>query len=423
MHHPSEDIVAEENDYLGGREVVLGVTGSVAAYKAVDLARWLMRRGGRVSVVMTEDAARLVTPTLFEWATGKRVYVEFGGGVEHISLAREASAVAVAPATLTTMAKIAYGIGDTSVSLLSISARGYGKPVILAPAMHGNMWSSPQYRVASEVLRRHGYKIVEPEVKKGLARFPSIHTLGRVVAALARRGCEDLRGVRALVTTGATREWIDRVRFISNPSSGVMGVEIALELWARGAEVDLVAGHVAVEIPHVVNVLRVSTTEEMAEAVKTLTSRTRYDVVVGAGAPVDFRPSRRVEGKIKSGVTLEVKLEPTPKVLSSLASRPRVLVAFAAEYVEDLSELEAKAVEKMEKYSADIVVANRVGVEGVGFSSPLLEAVMLYRDGGVERVGLIHKEVAAAHLIDKVAEKLGVGPCAGQGNPGGPSSA
>ena len=410
MYHPSEDILGEVNNYLDGREIIIGVTGSVASYKSVDLVRWVLRRNGRVSVVLSRDAAKLVSPELFKWASGSPVYVEFGGDVEHITLARRASAAAVAPATLASISKIAYGIVDTSVTLMAVSVRGYGKPVIISPAMHGNMYSTQQYKNAVEKLKAMGFKIVAPEIRGGVARFPNIHFIGRVIAALARKGCEDLQGVKALVTAGPTREWIDRVRFISNPSSGAMGVEIAIEMWARGAEVDLVAGHLAVEAPHAIKIHRVNTTEDMAKKVEELTSTTQYDVVIGAGAPVDFKPEKSFNGKLKSGQSVTIRLEPTPKVLESIVKPPKALVAFAAEHVESVEELEIKALEKLEKYSADFVVANRVGFEGIGFASPHLEAILVDKRG-VKRLGRTHKEVVAALIADKVAEILGAEGC------------
>ncbi|WP_062662635.1 bifunctional phosphopantothenoylcysteine decarboxylase/phosphopantothenate--cysteine ligase CoaBC [Aeropyrum camini] len=383
LAHPSMDILYEVNDYLKGKTIVLGVTASVALYRSLDLARWMLRRGARVITIMTPEAAKLVSPEMFHWAAGSPVYTGFTGGVEHISTAREASAMVVAPATLSTLAKIAYGVADNPVALAAVSIMGYGKPVVAVPAMHGNMYDSPQAREVVAKLRSQGVLVVEPKLEKGVAKYPETHAVGRVAAALARRGSRDLEGVRALVTLGATREWLDRVRFISNPSSGVMGLEAALELYARGAEVDVVAGHASVEIPHLFKVVRVNTTEDMAAAVEELTSMKEYDAVVAAAAPVDFRPAGKFEGKIRSGQRLVLELEPTPKVLDSIARKPGVLVAFAAEYVESVDSLHGPAMEKLEKYNADLVVANRVGVEGVASPAPSWRFLCLTGVGGL----------------------------------------
>ncbi len=400
--HPSKEIVGKVNSYLAGHCIVVGVTGSVSLYRSLDLARWLMRRGARVRVVMTRAAASLVSPQMFEWATGEPVVVDISGRIEHVEYAKWCDAMVVAPATLSTMAKIAFGVTDNSVALTAVAMRGESKPVLIVPAMHGNMAESPAYKEAVSKLVGQGYSLIPPKVENGVAKYPDVWLVGRVTAALASRG-RDLEGARVLVMAGATREWIDEVRFISNPSSGFMGIDLAVEAWARGAHVDLVYGHVEHPLPHVVSLHSVETTEEMAEKVRILSSR-GYDIVVAAAAPADFRPAKRVEGKIRSGVKITLELEPTPKVIEELRAKPGVLVAFAAEAAGSLEELEASAREKMDKYGASIVVANRVGRRlDVGFSSDKLEALLLWKSRGkvyVERVGRISKEELSRQIID-----------------------
>jgi len=401
-YHPAGDIVGAVNRYLGGQCIVLGVTASVSLYRSLDLARWLLRRGASVRVVMTEAAANLVSPEMFEWATGEAPVVGLGGQVEHVRLARECDSMVVAPATLSTMAKIAWGAVDNPVALTAVSLAGMGAPVLVVPAMHGNMLESPAYREAASALVRQGYVLLPPKLEGGVAKYPDVWLVGRVAAALAVRG-RDLEGQRVLVTAGATREWIDDVRFISNPSSGFMGVDAAVEAWARGAEVDLVYGHVEHPLPHMVNLYRVETTEEMAETVRTLASR-GYDIVVAAAAPADYRPSEYLRGKLRSGSLLTIRLEPTPKVLDELRGKARRLVAFAAEAVDDRESLVEAAITKMRKYGAHVVVANRVGRGvGAGFSSPHADAVLAWRSTGrvyVEDIGLISKEELSRRILD-----------------------
>jgi len=399
-YHPAGDIVGAVNRYLGGQCVVLGVTASVSLYRSLDLARWLLRRGARVRVVMTEAAADLVSP--FEWATGEKPVVSLGGQVEHVRLARECDSMIVAPATLSTMSKIAWGTVDNPVALTAVSLAGTGGPVLVVPAMHGNMMESPAYREAASALVRQGYVLLPPKLEEGVAKYPDVWLVGRVAAALTARG-RDLEGQRVLVTAGATREWIDDVRFISNPSSGFMGVDVAVEAWARGAEVDLVYGHVEHPLPHMVNLYHAETTEDMADTVRTLASR-GYDIVVAAAAPADYRPRRQAKGKLRSGATLALELEPTPKVLDELRGKARRLVAFAAEAVEDRESLVEAALAKMSKYGAHVVVANRVG-RGLraGFSSPHADAVLVWRGSGrvyVEDIGLISKEELSRRILD-----------------------
>ncbi|MEB3860234.1 MAG: bifunctional phosphopantothenoylcysteine decarboxylase/phosphopantothenate--cysteine ligase CoaBC [Desulfurococcales archaeon] len=403
-YHPSQDILGEVNNYAGGRCIVMGITGSVAAYKAIDTARWVMRRGARVRIVMTREAARLVSPRLLHWAVGTEPIVEATGDVEHISLAKECDSMAVSPATLSTMSKIAHGVADNIVALTAVSFIGYSKPLVIVPSMHENMHLTPQYREVESELKRQGAIVVPPLVEGGIAKYPDPHLVGRVIVA-ATVNKRSMEGHSFLVTAGATREWIDRVRFISNPSTGLMGVELGIEAWARGSGVDLVHGHVEVPIPHFLRRHAVETTKEMAEVVAELT-RSTYDIIAMAAAPVDFTPSSRVEGKISSGEPLSLALEPAPKVIKSIDSRPRVLVAFAAEVVSSLAELEAKAWEKLNKYDADILVANIVGSPGSGFASERSRVVIVDRDYGVLARGYLHKEILAKIIVDEALKKL-----------------
>jgi len=406
--HPSKDIVSAVNDYLAGRCVVLGVTGSVSAYRSLDLARWLMRRGARIVPVLTRPAAELVTPRLFHWATGEEPIVEMGGDVEHIALSRSCDSMVIAPATLSTMAKVAWGAVDNPVALTAVSMSGSGKPVVIVPAMHGNMMESRVYGRIAQQLASDGYILLPPKIEEGVAKYPDVWLVGRVVAAVTARG-RDLDGMRILVTAGATREWIDPARFISNPSSGRMGIELAVEAWARGAHVDLVYGHVTHPLPHMVGLYRAETTEEMAARVAELSS-TGYDILVAAAAPADFRPASYSQEKIRSGRKIVLELEPTPKVIESAMGRARVLVVFAAEPTGDPDRLMEAAREKLEKYYADIVVANNITAPGAGFSAENLEAVLGWREAGrilFKHVGTVNKEELSRTVYDLALRVMG----------------
>ncbi len=370
----------------------------MAAYKALDTARWLVRRGARVVPVLTAEAARLVSPELFEWATGSRTFTRFSGEVGHITLAEECGGVLVAPATLSTLSKIAYGIPDNPVALVAISALGLGKPVAVVPAMHYNMAQTPQYRETVRILEGMGVVVIPPRLAEGVAKYPDPELVARVAAPLLDRG-RDLAGARVVVTAGPTREWLDMVRFVSNPSSGLMGLEVALEAYARGARVKLIHGPLCIEVPHFIESVGVETTEEMAAALAEA-SEEGVDVLVAAAAPADFRPASRVEGKIKSGSPVELRLEPTPKTLSSLKRRPLVLVAFAAEATGDEEALARYALEKAAKYGADLVVANPVGPR-LTFASPESRAILVYPDGRVLRLGFDLKENLARFIVDE----------------------
>lgn len=400
--HPTAKIRGSKGWWLGGTCLLVGVTGSVAAYKALDTARWLVRRGARVRFVASRPALEFVGEKLLHWAAGEPPITELSGEVEHIAAAEECDAMLVAPATLASLAKISLGITDTPVTLTAVSIMGMGKPLVLAPAMHGNMLVSPQYKEA--VARLEGRAIiVPPRVEEGVAKYPGPELLARVLAAVSLRG-RDLEGRRIVVTAGATREWIDPVRFISNPSSGRMGYEIAVAAWARGASVVLVHGSMSVEPPHMVRTVRAETASDMKRAVSEAIGE-RADALIASAAPADFAPEKAEARKIRSGGELVLRLRPTPKVIEGVSGRVGVLVAFAAETAENREELVRSGLEKMEKYGASVVVANSVGRPGAGFEAESLDAVMVWRSGDklyVEDLGRMRKEVIAHRILDTV---------------------
>ena len=399
LWHPVESIKSAYSRRLEGKCIALGVTGSVAAYKSIDTARWLIRRGARVIPILTREAARLVSPLLFEWATGERAFIEFSGEVGHIGIAKSCDMVLVAPATLSTISKIANGITDNPVALAAVSALGAGVKVMVVPAMHENMAKSPQYEKAVRELRNMGVFVMPPFISEGVAKYPDPLLVARVAAAYADRGA-DIKGARVLVTAGPTREWIDEVRFITNPSSGIMGIEIAIEAYARGARVTLIHGPLRVDPPYFTDRVEVETTEEMADAIAKATENEEYDAVIAAAAPVDFRPSERVAGKIKSGQTISLTLEPTPKVLMNIRRRPKVLVAFTAEATHDIDVLVESAREKLNKYGASFVVANPVG-PALGFAKQESRVIIVDREGYID-VGVKVKEEIAKLIINKI---------------------
>jgi phosphopantothenoylcysteine decarboxylase/phosphopantothenate--cysteine ligase len=281
---------------------------------------------------------------------------------------------------------------------------GLGKPVMAVPAMHANMMETVQYREVSTRLSSSGILLVPPKIEEGIAKYPDPYLIGRIASAYITRG-SDLRGLKILVTAGPTREWLDPVRFISNPSSGRMGVEIAVEAWSRGAEVILVHGPLGVEPPHMVRRYRVETTGEMRKVIEKILDNEKVDVVIASAAPVDFKPSLGFKEKLKSGERLSLELIPTPKVIEGLKDKVSLLVAFAAETVSDREKLIMAAREKMEKYRADIIVANRVGSRDAGFAVDVLDALLIWRKGGkllVEDLSRIKKEIVASRLLDTV---------------------
>ncbi len=409
--HPTSDIHGSVNKYLAGKCIVVGLTGSVAVYKSIDMARWLIRRGANVIFAATRPVLDFIGEKLLYWASGTPPIIDMGGEVEHISLMRGCDGMIVAPATLSTLSKMAYGVLDNPVSLMAVSFAGQGKPVVVVPAMHYNMMNSRAFRRVIDLLVQDGIKVIPPIIEEDVAKYPDPALVGRVAAAYLSRG-EDLRGKTVLVTAGATREWLDPVRFISNPSSGRMGVEVAVEAWARGARVVLVHGAMKVEAPHFVDQVWVNTTRDMMEAVERIVENNKIDIMVATAAPADYTPEKTVSEKIRSGKILELKLVPTPKVVKAAFGKVGSLVVFAAETVESVEDLVDAAREKMDKYGADVVVANNVATLGAGFGSDFLDVLLLWRrkDRVIKEVlGKINKEILARRILDTVLNVVSEG--------------
>jgi len=390
---------------LAGKNIVLGVTGSSAIYRSVDLARRLIRMGASVRVVMSKFSTRLVGPDLFYWATGNKPYIEMTGKTEHIDLAKWGDAMVIAPATINTMSKIAHGIVDELLPLVAVTMIGSGKIVVVVPAMNIRLYSTPQYRKVAEILGEYGVTIIPPLLEEDRAKYPPLEDLAHCVDAIINKG-RDLVGRRILVTAGPTREYIDPVRAITNPSSGLMGVLVAREAVCRGAVVDLVYGPLSVETPYMVNKYPVETTEDMALRVQELTEKYMYSIGVCAAAPIDYKRITKSSEKIpsRSYQKLIVELVNTPKVLKSITKRPRILVGFAAETVSG-GELTSKAMEKLVDYDLDLVVANNVLSRNCGFGKLFLDAVIVDRDKGVLEQGVFTKYEIARKILDYALKK------------------
>lgn len=394
---------------VAGRKVVLAVTGGIAAYKVVGVARTLAQSGADVRVVMTRSAQRFVGAQTFAGVTGSAVVTELfsqGADAPHVELARGADVALVAPATANALAKMALGLADDVFSATLLTMRC---PVVVAPAMHAEMWDHPATQAHVTALEQRGMVMVGPDAgalmsgDEGMGRMAEPHDIVTALAEVFARS-QDLAGRRVLVTAGGTQEPIDPVRFIGNRSSGLMGYAIAREAARRGAKVTLISGPTNIDAPPAVDIQRVQTADEMRDAV--LAIAPDADVVVKAAAVADFRPQRSVTSKLKkaSGPP-EVSLVPTPDILAELGAHPELrklgglLVGFAAETEQDVSRLEALALEKLKTKNADLIVANEVGGNDSGFGARTNRAVFASRDGVVE-VGLVTKDALARALID-----------------------
>ncbi|MEM4451790.1 MAG: bifunctional phosphopantothenoylcysteine decarboxylase/phosphopantothenate--cysteine ligase CoaBC [Thermosphaera sp.] len=399
-----EEIGKKEYGALIGKHIALGVTGSVAAYKSVDLARRLIRMGAEIKPILTRFATRLIGPDLLWWATGSKPLFEMTGETEHIDVAKWSDALVIAPATLNTMSKIAHGILDELLSLTATTMMGDGKKVLFVPTMNLRLFNSPQYDKARKLLEEYGAIILPPFIEEDKVKFPPMDDLAHCIDAVVNRGL-DLKGKRVLVTAGPTREYIDPVRVITNSSSGLMGILIAREATCRGAEVDLILGPTHLSPPYMAHTIRVETTIEMANAVEKLTTDKRYDAGIFAAAPADFTPKTAFDRKIstRSTSTLLLELAPTRKVLKSIIHRPGKMIGYAAETASSQAELVDKGRVKLDDYKLDLVVANNILSEKAGFSKPLLDVCYIWGNG-FKCVGETFKELVARFVIDYISE-------------------
>jgi phosphopantothenoylcysteine decarboxylase/phosphopantothenate--cysteine ligase len=435
---------------LAGRLIGLGVTGSIAAYKAVELLRLLRAEGADVAVMLTPAASRFVGPLTFAALSRHPVETELlellsDGRIGHIVVADAADAIVVAPATAHWLGAMANGLAGDVVTATTLAT---GAPVVVAPAMDGEMWSHPATRANVARLRDgFGYTIVEPEAgplasgQSGVGRLAELPAIvDAVVATLAERPIrvadpaarpplvaaprdEDLGGRHVVVTAGGTREPIDPVRYIGNRSTGRMGVAIAEAALARGACVTLIAANVEIGLPTEARVVRVESTGDLRAALLRLAhgpdGGAGFDALVMAAAVADFRPAGAVDRKIERGAAgLSLQLEPTPDILAELARIARgldsggeatrrplspapILVGFAAE----TGSLE-RAPDKLRRKGVDLLVANDVSEPGSGFGTDTNRVSILAADGSRDDLPLLSKREVADHLLDRVARAL-----------------
>ncbi|MFZ4517700.1 MAG: bifunctional phosphopantothenoylcysteine decarboxylase/phosphopantothenate--cysteine ligase CoaBC [Microthrixaceae bacterium] len=401
---------------LSGRRVVLGVCGGIAAYKAVEVSRRLVDAGAHVSPVMTAGARHFVGETTLSALASEPVLTSLWDGddpIPHTRLGQGADVVVVAPATARLLSAYAAGYSHDLLTNVLLATRA---PVVVCPAMHTEMWEHPAVQANLEVLRSRGVHVVEPGVGRlaggdvGAGRLAEpadiVAAVTRILAGGPPATAPDLAGRRVLVTAGGTREPIDPVRYIANRSSGKQGHALAEEAASRGATVTLVTT-TSLAVPAGVERVPVTTAEELHRAV--MARAADQDVVVMAAAVADFTPVAVAPSKLKKrdGVPV-VELRPTADVLAELgAAKPRgqVLVGFAAE----TDDVVANAAAKLASKGADLLVANDVAAEGVGFEHDTNEVLILHRDGGQHHVPLTDKRSVARAVLDAVVAELARG--------------
>jgi len=393
---------------MSQRSIVLGVTGSIAAYKAADLASRLTQAGFSVHTVMTENATKLIAPATFRALTGRPVATEMFDlsnpfSIEHVSLAEIAEALVIAPATANVIAKLAHGIADDILTCTALATRA---PILIAPAMHTAMWENRATLANVETLRERGVAFAGPTVGRlasgghGAGRMATVDDiLDEIGALLGRHG--SLEGRRVVVTAGGTREAIDPVRFLGNPSSGKMGYAVAAAARDRGACVTLISAPATIHRPAGVRMIDVTTADEMLAAVEQALPGS--DVLIMAAAVADFAPAKALSKKAKkASAPLSIDLRRTPDILDAVRDVPvKVRVGFAAE----TENLVANARDKLATKSLDLVVANDVGGEHSPFGSDENQAILVDRTDATPTPRL-SKRALADLILDRVVALL-----------------
>jgi len=384
--------------------ILLGIGGGIAAYKAAELARLLMQDNHQVQVVMTRAAQEFVQPLTFAALTGRKVLTDLfavESAIEHISVAQDHELLVIAPATADLMARLAHGLADDFLSTLYLAFTG---PVLIAPSMNVNMWRHTATQANLETLRGRGHRIVEPDSgylacgMTGPGRLADPETIAEAVRAAVHKR-RDLEGETVLVTAGPTQEPLDPVRFISNRSSGKMGYALAEAAAARGARVVLISGPVNLPPPAGVDVIRVQTAIEMRD--KVFENLAPAHIVIKAAAVADFYLSKVPDQKVKkTAARIPLELDPTPDILAELGRKKedRVLIGFAAE----TQNLVQEARRKLETKNCDMVVANLVGGQGLGFESEENEVTLVLRTGETIPVARSSKREIADRIFDQI---------------------
>jgi phosphopantothenoylcysteine decarboxylase/phosphopantothenate--cysteine ligase len=405
--HPSKDILGTQGSQLEGKKIVLCITGSVAAYRAVDLARLLMRHNADVHAVMTESTvSMLLNPEIMKWATGNDVVTKLTGDLEHIILADYGMSdlIIVYPCTANTLGKAAAGIDDTPVTSILSVALGSRIPIIVAPAMHEAMYDNIFVQQNVSKLKEHMI-FIEPKMEGGKAKVADPeHILNATISVLSNK--VSLSGKRVLVTAGSTIEYIDPIRVMTNLSSGKMGIAIAQEAQRMGATVTLVYGH-GILNPATGKIVRVNTGEEMYKAVVSELSSKRYDIVVMAGAVADFAPAKKSDKKIDTKLgKMELSFVATRKIIDEVKkiSKDTFLVAFKADYCVSESVLIEKAYRKLKESDADIIVANDLGRKGSEPGSDKNEVFIVDSDKKIVHLPIESKTQVARRLLELVVE-------------------
>lgn len=410
-----------ENNFLKGKNIVIGITGGIACYKVLDLVKELRKKGANAHVIMTESAMHLINITDFEKASGNEVhtklfhpeidyidYIKKNKPIKHISLADIADLFMICPATANIIGKIANGISD---DLLTTSAMATIAPVLICPAMNVKMWKNPITQENVSKLRKLNYHFAEPEYGelacgyKGVGRLAGLDKIiDRIKLLIKQRN--DLKGKKIIVTAGATFEEIDPVRVITNRSSGKMGNAIAEQAFLRGAQVFLLRGHNSAEPHYNIDEEKFTTVNDLFQKIKN--NIKNFDIIIHAAAVSDFELDNKSEKKIKSNRELHLELTPAAKILENLKklNKKIFLAGFKAEYNISKGELIKSAHNLLKSSNADLIVANDVGKKDVGFDVDTNEVFIVDKHKKVEHIRLSDKKVVADRLLDIIIKRI-----------------
>lgn len=416
--HISKEIIGIHSNILKGKKIVLCITASVAAYKAVDLSRMLMRNGAEVYPVMSKSTkSRLLTEEIMNWATGNKTVSELTSDLEHIALANygKSDIVVVYPCTANTLGKFANGIEDNPVTTVLSVAFGSRIPIVIAPAMHEAMYENIIISENIKKLKSLGVSVLEPSITEDKAKVISAETVVQfVIDKIGIKKGKMTSGINVLVTAGSTVEYIDSVRIVTNLSSGKMGLNIAQQCLDKCFNVTFVYGHGSLNIPDDprMNIIRIKTTEEMLKVVKERILNEKQHIVFHAAAVADFsilHSSKKMPNKMDTrNGTKTIKLVPTTKIVDKIKQFDNkiFLVAFKAEYGISKELLVKRALAKLNECNGDLIVANDVSRKGCDFGSDTNEVYIIDKEKDIIHIPLESKKEIARNLLEIVCKKL-----------------
>ncbi len=421
--HPTKDIQGIESDRLKGKTICLCLTGSVAVINAPHVARKLMRQGAEIICAMTQAATDLVQPEMMEWSTGNKVILTISGQIEHIAIAGErentkglADMVVIYPASANTIGKIAHGISDTAVTAISMVALGSKTPLVVVPAMHESMFQNPIVKNNMKHLQSFGIHLLGPRLEENKAKVAEPEEVSSFVENYFQSsgsGLKKLNGKKFLLTAGPTREWIDNVRFLSNPSSGKMGIALAQAILSSGAEVCLLLGptniqpmpHPNLRVHHPVN------TADFVQIMEQELDQTPYDVLISTAALADFTPKERLDKKISSNnQEITLNLISTPKLIKRARQKTESLfiVGFKAESMVDDQEMISKAYQRLQDSQLNLIIANKVhpSLPKQGFGADKNEVYIIDPQKETIHLPLASKDLIAQQILEKIIDEM-----------------